>query len=250
MKTYELTQYLNDLLHVAEISDASQNGLQVENSGHATKIAIAVDASLAAIEAAAAGKADWLLVHHGLFWDKPLTVTGGHYSRIRALIQNDVALYAAHLPIDMHPELGNNAQLGPLMGWKKGRPFGDYHGLMLGFEYELPVPRPLAEVVQSLSQRLQCDPVVWGFGKETVQRVGFVSGGAVDILDEAIQKNLDFYITGEPKHSAYWTAREAGMNVVFGGHYVTETLGVKAVARHLEDKFGIETVFLELPTGH
>ncbi|HDQ45648.1 MAG TPA: Nif3-like dinuclear metal center hexameric protein, partial [bacterium] len=239
MKTYELTQYLDDLLRVDEIKDISLNGMQVENSGTVRKVALAVDASLASIQAAAEEKADLLLVHHGLFWDRPLRVTGGHYRRIRALIENDIALYAAHLPLDMHPELGNNAQVGPLMGWKPVRPFGDYHGRMLGFEFEPETPRPLDAFVRALRKHLHCDPIVWDFGNETVRRIGYVSGGAVDLLDEAVQKGLDLYITGEPKHSAYWTAREARIHVVFAGHYVTEKPGVKAVGRHLEEQSGL-----------
>ena len=250
MKLNALVDYLNDLLKIHDIEDDSLNGLQVENSGEVGKVALSVDASLIAFQKAEEAGADLLLVHHGLFWGKPFTLTGPWYERIRALITADIALYAAHLPLDMHPEYGNNAQIQQILGWPVKGDFGEYHGSILGKEVRLEHPTHVEAVAEHVAHRLQCEPVVWRFGAATVRRIGYVSGGGLSMLEQAIDAGYDLYITGEPKHSAYWTAKEAGINVIFAGHYTTETLGVKALGAHLQEKFGLDTVFIDLPTGH
>lgn len=249
MKTDELVQHLNDILDIENIPDESLNGLQVANSGQVATVALAVDASEGSIKQAAELGADLLLVHHGLFWGVPLALTGSHYNRIRTLMHYDLALYAVHLPLDSHPELGNNAQIGPLMNWPLHKEFGLYHGQNLGYEIHLRQPEPIENLVQTLGEKLQCTPKLWNFGKKEIGRIGYVSGGSMSNLEEAIQKRLDLFVTGEPKHTAYWTAKEAGINVLCAGHYATETLGVKAVGKYLEKQFGLKTVFIDLPTG-
>jgi dinuclear metal center YbgI/SA1388 family protein len=249
MKTNELVSYLNKLLRTSEIADESVNGLQVENSGSVKKIALAVDVSEPAIRQAAELGADMLLVHHGLFWGKSEPITGALYARIRGLIQNDIALYASHLPLDMHPELGNNAQVALIMEWPVAEEFGDYHGQILGKEIHFKAPVSLQKLSTDLAQKLNCTPVLWEFGKSGIERAGYVSGGAISMLPEAIEKGLDLYITGEPRHGSYWMAKEARMNVLFAGHYATETLGVKALGEHLQQKFGLDVEMIELPTG-
>jgi dinuclear metal center YbgI/SA1388 family protein len=250
MKLNQLVIFLDEYLRIKEIGDDSLNGLQVENSGNVNKVALTVDASLAAIEKARIAKADLLLVHHGLFWGKPFPLTGIMYPRIQKLIQSDMALYAAHLPLDLHAEVGNNAQVQNILNWPVVGEFGEYHGTIIGREIRFKKPESRDEIVQTIQEKLNCDPVVWAFGSKQIQHAGYVSGGAVDMLEQAIAAGMDTYITGEPKHSFYWTAKEAGMNVIFAGHYATETLGVKAVGELINTKFGLETVFLDLPTGH
>ena len=249
METHELVSHLVELLDIPNITDSSLNGLQIENQGEVRKIALAVDASLAAIEEAADREADMLLVHHGLFWGQAERIQGALYERVYACMQADMALFAAHLPLDLHAELGNNAQLAHLMDWPITDDFGVYHGVTLGKEVLLKKAKALDVIESDLTELLDYEPLVWNFGPKEIQRIGIVSGGGLSMLDEAIEKELDLFITGEPKHEAYWKAEEAGINVAFCGHYATETLGVKAVGDYLEKTFGLETVFLDFPTG-
>lgn len=249
MKTKELVTYLDDLLRIPEIADDSVNGLQVDHSGSVDKIAIAVDVSEPAIRKAAEVHADMLIVHHGLFWGKSEPVTGALYDRIRGLVQHDVALYAAHLPLDMHPELGNNARAAQILGWETAGEFGDYHGQMLGKAFRFDPPVSLLKISEALSAKLGCSPEIWDFGPETIRSAGYVSGGAISMLPEAIEKDLDLYITGEPRHGSYWMAKEAGIHVLFAGHYATEILGVRALGEHLHQKFGLDLEVIDLPTG-
>jgi len=250
MQLETITTYLDNLLNIDKIEDSSLNGLQVSNSGHVVKIAVAVDASLASFKMAADQDCDLLVVHHGLFWGKPLALCGTHYQRIKFLMEHDIALYAAHLPLDMHPELGNNARIAAIMGWQPARDFGDYHGITIGKEVELEKAVPLSEIVDSIKEKLNTEPHVWDYGPTEIKRFGFVSGGALSMLPQAIDRDFDLYITGEPGHSAFWNAKEEKINVILAGHYATETPGVRAVAKKLEKKFDIETVFLDLPTGY
>lgn len=250
MQLMKLVGYLNNYLRIEEIQDDSLNGLQVENSGEVRKIALSVDVSLAAIEKAAANRADLLLVHHGLFWGKSVPVTGVMYRRMTQFIGSDMALYAAHLPLDLHPVVGNNAQVQHVLGWPITGEFGDYHGTVIGREIRFKKSRSRNAIVHTIREKLKCDPVVWAFGPDAIRHVGYVSGGAVSMLEQAIEAGMDTYITGEPNHSFYWNAREAGVNVIFAGHYATETLGVKALGSLISDKFGLEAEFLDLPTGH
>lgn len=250
MKTETLVKHLNEILQVDTIADSSLNGLQVDNSGEVNTVALAVDVSASSIDLAIDAGADMLLVHHGLFWGEALAVTGGHYNRLKKMLKNDLALYAVHLPLDSHPELGNNAQIASLMNWTLGEPFGIYHGMMLGFEIELQRADKLENIAKRLGERLSCKPIVWNFGPENIKRIAYVSGGSMGNLEEAIDKEFDLFITGEPKHTVYWTAQEAQINVICAGHYATETLGVKAVGDYLEKKMGLNTVFIDLPTGH
>ena len=250
MKTDNLADYLDTLLRTKEIADESLNGLQVANRGDVHKVGLAVDASMDTFERAVQEKVDFLLVHHGLFWEKPLPIRGNHYDRVLMLLESDIALYAAHLPIDLHAELGNNAQIAVQMEWPIMDEFGLYHGYILGREVLFKQPVSVDTLVESIGSGLNCKPLVWDFGPEEIHRLAFVSGGGIGLLEEAIDKGMDAYFTGEPKHSAYWLAKEAGIHVIFGGHYATETLGIQAIGKNIEKEFGLNTVFLDLPTGH
>jgi len=250
MKSGELADYLNKLLDIDSIQDASLNGLQVENRRDIKKVGLTVDISQDVIEKANDMRMDFLIVHHGLFWGKPEAVTGAMYQRIRMLINHDIALYAAHLPLDAHPEFGNNAQIQEAAGWTITNNFGRYQDVPLGTEVTFDPPRMLSKIVDDLRKGLKVEPQVWNFGPSSVCRLGFISGSGVGFLNQVLDAGLDTLVTGEPRHSAYWEAREAGINVIFAGHYATETLGVKAVGRHLEEKLKLETVFIDLPTGY
>lgn len=250
MRRAELIAYLDEYLRVQEIEDTSQNGLQVEGPVEVHKIAFAVDASQAAFERAVAEKAQLLIVHHGLFWEKPARLVGPLFRRVRTLILGGCGLYAVHLPLDAHPEVGNNAELARLLGLQNTRPFGRYHGIDIGVAGVLEPPLPIPTLIGRLIQALNTPPVrVLAHGPAEAHRVGVISGGAAMMIGQAAEAGLDTFITGETSHSHFHQAAEEGLNVLFAGHYATETLGVKALARHLREKFGLETVFLDIPTG-
>jgi dinuclear metal center YbgI/SA1388 family protein len=249
MKLTALVEYLDKLLRISDIEDESLNGLQVENTGTVNKIALAVDGSAEAFEKAKDIGADFIFVHHGLFWSKPFPLRGPMYRRIRSLVNSNIALYAVHLPLDLHSEFGNNAQVQKVLGWPITGDFGEYHGEIIGKEICFKKPVPLSNLVSDMESKLGCEVRVWDFGKKNVSRLGYVSGGGLGLLDQAVKAGFDVFVTGEPRHGSYWIAKEAGINVIFGGHYATETLGVKAVGDHINKQFGLETVFIDLPTG-
>jgi dinuclear metal center YbgI/SA1388 family protein len=250
MKRDELVAYLDDYLQVQAIDDSSNNGLQVEGADQVACLALAVDAGLAAFAAAQAAGAQMLIVHHGLFWGQPLLATGLHRRRLQALLAADLSLYASHLPLDFHPQVGNNATLARWLGLEDPAPFGDYHGRAPGVSGRLAQACSLDQFVGRVEAVLG-EPVVrvWPFGPASVRRVGIISGGAGSMLDQAAAAGADLFLTGELSHGAYHQARELGLNVVFGGHYATETAGLRALADHLAATFDLTTRFLDLPTG-
>jgi len=250
MKRKELTAYLDSYLRIAEIEDSSQNGLQVEGPEEVTRVAFAVDACQAAFEQAVAAGAQLLVVHHGLLWSKPLRLVGPNLRRVKTLVEGSCGLYGVHLPLDAHPEVGNNAELARLLGLEDTRAFGKYRGIEIGVAGVLKPPLEMPALICRLTQALTTPPIrVLAHGPAEATRVGCVSGCAADMVDQAEGAGLDTYVTGETSHSCFHQALERGLNVLFAGHYATETLGVKALARHLEKKFGLETAFLDVPTG-
>jgi dinuclear metal center YbgI/SA1388 family protein len=250
MERAELVVYLDDFLQVKTIEDRSNNGLQVEGAAEVSSLAFAVDAGLAAFEGAREAGAQMLIVHHGLFWDSPLMVTGIHRRRLKLLLEADLSLYASHLPLDFHETVGNNAVLARWLKLEEVGPFGDYKGLPAGIAGRLPAALSLDRFVALVENSLG-EPVsrVWPFGPSTVHQVGIVSGGAGFLVDQAAEAGVDVYLTGEVSHNVYHQALELGLNVVYGGHYATETAGLQALAEHLADRFDLETFFLDLPTG-
>lgn len=249
MKLKDLVKYINDLLAVKEISDSSQNGLQVEKNGSVSRIGIAVDASLATFKKAKKRKVDFLIVHHGLFWSKPVEITGLYYKRISYLIKNDIALYGAHLPLDLHSELGNNAQIAKALHLLNVEPFGEYHGVPIGVMGKIAKSEKASEYVKMLENRFKVEFDKYLFGKKRIRKIGIVSGGGDSLVEDAVKSGLDLFISGELGHSTYHVMKEYKINCVFGGHYFTETFGVKALGNHLKEKFGIPVVFLDVPTG-
>jgi len=244
-----ITRYSDRLLRTAEVQDYERaaNGLQVENSGKVTRIAAAVDASLATARLAAAAGADLLLVHHGLFWGPTHPWTGKRYELMRFLVQHNLAVYSSHLPLDAHPRLGNNALLCAALGLRKLRPFFFDHGQFLGFQANAAISR--ASLAARLQKAVGAMPQVIPAGPETCRRIGVVSGGAGGDLKRAAGEGVDTFITGEGPHWTYALAEEMGVNVLYGGHYATETFGVKALAACLSAKFRLPWSFLDHPTG-
>lgn len=177
----------------------------------------------------------------------PFRITGRYYRHIKYLIENELNLYASHLPLDLHPQAGNNVQLAKLLSLQKIKPFGLYNGVEIGFEGTLPVKAERNNLVSILCKELDTECTIFPFGKEMIQRVAIVSGGGGKELNEAIRKGIDCYITGESIHENYHAAIEAGINVIYAGHYHTEKMGVQALGKLIEKQFGIKTIFLDTP---
>ena len=250
MERDSLIDYLNEYLRVAEIEDTSQNGLQVEGPDEVTLVAFAVDGCQASFERAVAEEAQLLIVHHGLFWGEPARLVGPRFRRVKTLLEGGCGLYAMHLPLDAHPEVGNNAEMARLLRLEERKPFGEYQGLKIGFSGQLDPPLEISTLIGRLVEALGRPPIrVLDYGPEEIRRVGCVSGGAASMMDQVAEAGLDAYITGETSHDSFHQAGERELNVLFAGHYATETLGVKALARHLEERFELDTVFLDVPTG-
>lgn len=242
----QIAEFLDKELDINRFEDKSSNGLQVENTGEINKIGFAVDASLETFQQAIAAGCNMVVVHHGLFWTFSKTyLTSGDYQKIKLLISNNVAVYAAHLPLDAHLKYGNNIQLANLLGLKNIKPFGDYAGKEIGFKGE--TNTTLNEVKKVLEKnRLQT--LVLPFGPNKIKTIAIISGGAAREILEAIKQKIDLYITGEPEHHLYHLAKEEDINVIFGGHYETEVWGVKALMPILKEKFKVNVEFIDIPT--
>jgi dinuclear metal center YbgI/SA1388 family protein len=245
----ELTNYLDSYLDIASISDyrGAFNGLQVEGRVEIRRVAVAVDVAIATIEQAVAGGADLMIVHHGLFWGVTAPLTGAYYRRVSGLVKNELALYACHLPLDVHPEVGNNHVLARQLGLTVGGLFGDYEGIPIGVWADAEMGR--AEFVERVSHLLEVNPLVMPTGPEQTRRIGIITGGAGSYISAAQTAGCDTFLTGEGPHHTYFEAEERGLNVIYAGHYATETVGVKALAAHLEKRFSLEWFFIDHPTG-
>lgn len=249
MKLDDVVAHLDALLRIPELPDYPNalNGLQVQGSRPIRRVACAVDAAEATIRTAVEGGADLLVVHHGLFWDGNQPVTGRRYRRLSALMGAGVALYAAHLPLDAHPELGNNAILLSRLGIEPRGQFGEFKGMPLGWWGETEIRREA--LCARLDALLGCRVKLVPGGPEWVRRVGVVTGGAGSMLDAAARAGLDAFITGEGAHHNFFDAEEGGVNLYLGGHYATETWGVRALGEHLAAELGLEWFFVDHPTG-
>ncbi len=253
----ELDKYFRGLMEIDQLSrvDASMNGIQVcSNDGEASsveikKAAFAVDACMESFERVKELGADMLFVHHGLFWGRPLQVCGAHFRRLKFLMENNIALYASHLPLDMHPEFGNNAGICESLGIREPEPFGEYHGYKIGFKGELSKECSMDDVLEMLGLTADKALSVLPFGPERIRRVAVVSGGAADSVHQAIEEDADLYITGDAAHQIYHSCLENRINLICGGHYHTETWGVRLLAERVSSDLGLDTVFIDLPTG-
>lgn len=244
-----IVKYCDRTLLTSEIGDydGAVNGLQAENSGEVTRIAATVDASLATVKMVVAAKADLLIVHHGLFWSKTHPWVGKKYELLRLLVENNVAVYSSHLPLDAHPRLGNNALLAAALGLGKLKPFFTSHGQPIGFQSQAKISR--TELAKRLERATGSKPTLIPGGKEICSRIGIVTGGAGGDLKLAASEGVDTFITGEGPNWTFALAEELGLNVFYGGHYATETFGVKALAAELSKKFRVPWQFLNHPTG-
>jgi dinuclear metal center YbgI/SA1388 family protein len=245
----EIVEYTNDYLRIEEIEDwpNALNGLQIENSGKVTKIGAAVDVSTRVLSAAAKKNVDLLIVHHGLFWPGLQSVTGALRGQLKIAFENDIALYGVHLPLDVHPKVGNNAQLAAALGLKSTKRFLKEKGAAIGLKAKASVPR--TALIRKLRRVLRGPVKTFNSGPSTPRRVGIVTGAAGSEIYRVAQAKIDTFVTGEAPHWAAVAAEELGINLILGGHYATETFGVKALAAHLSERFKLPYEFLNFPTG-
>ncbi len=249
MKVGDFCAKLSEVLRLEDFDDLSLNGLQVGDCDRAVKkVAFAVDACQASIDAAVEADADVLAVHHGLFWGKPVALTGSHYRRVKTMLDNNLALFAAHLPLDAHPVLGNNAQMALTLGLDDVLEFCSYHGKNIGFKGVLPRELSSDEIIAKLGIRTDSSNIIIKGGKNLNRTVGIVSGSAASDVFSAIEENLDVFITGESSHAVYHDCLEKRINMLCLGHYETEVFGVKALMSYVERVMQLETVFIDIPT--
>jgi dinuclear metal center YbgI/SA1388 family protein len=249
MNVSELVDYLDAYLDVRGVRDHPEalNGLQVANDGRVNRLGAAVDACEASIGLAAQQGVDFLLVHHGLFWGGPRPLVGPHHRRVATLLAHNMALYGAHLPLDCHPEVGNAVLLAARLGVAVRGDFGEWQGQSVGVWGDVDLARDA--LTRAVSEALGAAPVVMPFGPPDVRRVGIATGGGGSLIAQAKRAGLDTYVTGEGAHHTYFDAEELGLNVYYGGHYRTETFGVRALAEHLSTRFSLPWTYLDHPTG-
>jgi dinuclear metal center YbgI/SA1388 family protein len=245
----DVVSYTDDFLRIREVSDWENalNGLQVENSGRVTRIGVAIDVSTRVLTEAAKQKIDFLIVHHGLFWPGLQPVRGALRRQLRLAFEHDIALYSAHLPLDIHPKIGNNAQLAATLGLQSAQPFLEEKGQPVGLKIRASVPRN--ELVRNLQKALNGPIRVFGFGPTQARLIGIETGAGGSEIYRVAEQNIDTFITGEAPHWAAVAAEELGMNLLLGGHYATEVFGVKALAAHLSKRFRVPWEFIDCPTG-
>lgn len=249
---YDIQHFLKNLLDPDDLSDISLNGIQVENDVDIKKIGFAVDASLTSIKEAIKSSCALLIVHHGFFWGKPIAISGLFRNRIKLMLENNLGLIAYHLPLDAHKDFGNNIQILKKIVNDSFDviPFGEYHGKNIGWEANLKKTISIDKIAANLGISLDDKGINYlGFGKKEIKTIACVSGGGKSCFDEAIDKKIDLFITGEPSHELFHTAKENNINILFAGHYFTETFGVMALQTPLRTKFNVETLFLNIPTG-
>ncbi len=245
----QIVSYCDRLLNTLGVNDydGAVNGLQVENRGTVTGIAAAVDASPSTLRKAIDADANLLLVHHGLFWSRRQPWTGKNYELLRTLLDNDVAVYSSHLPLDVHSRFGNNAQLAAALGLQNLKPFFRMKEQFLGLQSLASVSRD--ELARRLGNLTKEEVKVVPGGPKVCRRIGVVTGGAGAEVKIAASEGVDTFVTGEGPHWTFALAEELGVNVLYGGHYATETFGVKALAAHLSKKFQVPWEFIDHPTG-
>jgi len=249
MRLTELVGYLDDFLRVPEVPDypKAHNGLQVAGGREIRRVALTVDACLATIRAAVECHADLLIVHHGLFWEDTVPLTGRFYARLQPLFASGMALYSCHLPLDVHPEVGNNAMLCRLLALTPCETFARFEGIDTGL---IATARTTREALRAeLDELLGTSTRVIACGPEDIRRIGVVTGSGASTASEAAARGCDSLITGEGAHHAYFLAEEAGINVFLAGHYATEAVGINALQRHLTDHLNLDCIFIEHPTG-
>lgn len=248
MQLIELIERLDALLDASRVKDYCPNGLQVEGRGEVRRVLCGVTASQPLLDHAVAGGYDAVFVHHGYFWKgEDGRVNGIRRQRLKTLLANDISLIAYHLPLDLHPELGNNAQLGRLMGWRPDGRFADQELGWIGRPAESDAPESAEQLGRSIAARLGRDPLLVGDGARKVRRVAWCTGGAQAFFEQAIAAGADLYVSGEISEQTVHLARESGVPYIAAGHHATERYGARAIAAYLGDSLGLAADFIDLP---
>lgn len=249
MMRSDLVAYLNEYLRIEEIRDYGPQGLQIEGRSEVNRIVGMVDSHMPCVMEAIGREADMLLVHHGIFWGPSAPLRDAFGNLVRTIFAADLNLYAAHLALDAHPEVGNNAQLALRLGLEIVEQWGTVNGIDLAVLAVDHHGVKLDMLVDRFEQVIGPVKLVQSDGPRIVKRVGLMSGSGAKHIHEAKELGCDLYITGETSHANYYDALNAGINVIYGGHYTTETVGVQALGLHLQERFGLEFEFVDLPTG-
>lgn len=247
MRRDELTEYLNEYLQIDKFKDYGPNGCQVEGRREVKKIVTGVSACVELFEKAIEKKADAILVHHGIIWNFERPVyRGGYKKRVKILLNNDINLFAYHLPLDAHAEVGNNIRLAKILDLKTLEPFGDYNGTFIGYKGEISGSEAM-DVFDSIKSQINPDAVIFPFGPDVIRSVGIISGGAQKEVKQAVLQGLDLYITGEVSEHILHYVKEEGIHFVAAGHHATERFGIIALGEHLNEKFGVDVEFVDIP---
>lgn len=246
-----IIRFLDSLLEPRLFKDSSLNGLQVDaGDANITKVGIAVDAGLSVIERAVADGVGLLVVHHGLLWGECVPISGPLGAKIRTLMLGKCSLYASHLPLDAHREVGNNFELARFYGATQIEHYQEYKGQLLGAVGRMAQPRTVDYFVQRSREMVGAkEPLLLPFGRPKIEKVAFLSGSGAFALPEAAAIGADLFVSGEPKQEVYHLAKELKINALFAGHYATETFGVRAVGRLITQDFDVPSVFIDEPTG-
>lgn len=247
---HDLVSYLDAELRISEIPDypPAHNGLQMEGPSEVIKVAAAVDATLPVIAQAVEAGTDLLVVHHGMFWNGVKMITGATYRKYRLAMEGGLAIYSAHIPLDVHADLGNNARLVAALGLRDPEPFFDWKGISLGLRglFEGSLDNLVAKAGKVLGNPPH---VCAGRASSEAGVVGVITGGAGSEVEAIAASGIDTFLTGEGPHWSYTAAEELGINLLYGGHYATETFGVRAVGERLAERFGVSWTFIDHPTG-
>ena len=248
-KLEDIVNYLDEQLNISEIPDYSGalNGLQLHSAGPIEKVTSAVDAALPVIREAVEMGSDLLIVHHGLFWAGAQRIEGALYEKLKLAMEAEMAIYSCHIPLDVHPQFGNNILLAKAIGLSNGSDFLEWPGIRTGLRFDVDMQRAclLEKIGDAVGGPVHLAPG----GPLTVKNIGLVTGGAGSQVATAAAAGIDTFITGEGQHHTYTLAEELGVNLIYAGHYATETFGVKALAAHLAEEFGTAHTFIDHPTG-
>ena len=247
MKRDDLTEYLNQFLKADEFKDLCPNGLQVEGADEINKVVTAVSASVELFEKAIEKGADTIIVHHGIIWNFERPVyKGGYKKRVKLLLDNNINLLAYHLPLDAHPQVGNNAQIARILNLENITPFGEYNGKEIGVKGELASVDD-EEFFLRIKEKINIDTLFFPYGPKKIKRVGIISGGAQKDVKQAVLQGLDLYLTGEVSEHILHYVKEEGIHFASCGHHATERFGVISLGEYIAEKFNVDVEYIDIP---
>jgi len=247
IKRAELNDYLDTYLNCPVFNDLGPNGLQVEGKKSISKIVTAVSAGVELFKKAIEKNADAVLVHHGIIWNFERPVyRGGYKQRVKLLFENEINLFAYHLPLDAHPRVGNNVEIARILGLNNIEPFGEYNGQSVGFKGELPGIEANA-FFDLIKEKINPNLISFPFGPDKIYKVGIISGGAQKDVKQAVDEELDLFLTGEASEHILNYVKEEKIHFISAGHYATERFGVLALGKHLEKQFNVNVEFIDIP---